>query len=284
MTDTEPLLAHVPVTQLSEAPSEWMLFLHGILGSKSNWRSIARRLVAKQPGLGALLVDLRMHGNSRGLAPPHTVESAARDVLALEAKLGAPVRAVLGHSFGGKVALAYARARNDDALRDVWVIDSLPGARATRRGSEGTLLVIELLRSLGSRFESREKFVEQVLAHGLARDLATFLAMNLERDATGDAFVLRLDLDAITEMLDDYFAQDLWPVVEHPPGRARIHLVVGGKSGLFEPTDLERARAAVAALPERVFLTVFPDAGHWIHTEAPDELLRLVSDAARTAD
>lgn len=276
------LLAHVPVTQLSETPSEWMLFLHGILGSKSNWRSIARRLVAAEPGLGALLVDLRMHGNSRGFAPPHTVEAAAQDVLALEEKLGAPVRAVLGHSFGGKVALAYARARGDDALRDVWVIDSLPGMRPTRRGSEGTLLVIELLRSLGSRFESREKFVEQILAHGLARDLATFLAMNLERDPeTGEGFALRLDLDAIEAMLADYFAVDLWPVVEHPPGRARIHLVVGGLSPLFEPDDLARARAAVAAQPDRVSLTVVPKAGHWIHTEAPDELLRIVGSRPR---
>src|SRR5690606_41911913 len=42
----------------------WMLFLHGILGRRSNWRSFSRRWVAARPGWGAVLVDLRGHGDS----------------------------------------------------------------------------------------------------------------------------------------------------------------------------------------------------------------------------
>jgi len=280
---SEPTLAHVPVSHLGETPAQWMLFLHGILGSKSNWRSIARRFVAARPAWGALLVDLRMHGQSRGFAPPHGVESAARDLLELDGHAGAPIRGVLGHSFGGKVALAYARAREAarDPLAHVFVVDSMPGARSDRRGSEGTVLVLELLRALGPRFETREAFVEQILAHGLSRDLATFLAMNLERapDAPDAGFALRLDLDALGAMLDDYFAVDLWRLVESPPRGTRVHLLVGGRSPLFGPEDLARARTAAADAPDRVTLTVLAQAGHWVHTDAPDALVDALVDA-----
>ena len=45
-------------------PQKWLLFLHGILGSGANWRSFARKILEPRPHWGALLVDLRMHGQS----------------------------------------------------------------------------------------------------------------------------------------------------------------------------------------------------------------------------
>src|SRR5687768_8909394 len=86
-------------------PSRWLVVLHGILGSGDNWRLFARKLCQQAPGWGACLVDLRGHGQSQGAPPPHTLESAADDVLRLEAHLGLRVAAIAGHSFGGKVAL-----------------------------------------------------------------------------------------------------------------------------------------------------------------------------------
>src|SRR5262245_8884848 len=86
------------------APRGWLLLLHGILGSGANWRTIARRVVTARPELGAVLVDLRMHGRSQGAPPPHTIDTAAGDLVHLAAELS--LAAVVGHSFGGKVALA----------------------------------------------------------------------------------------------------------------------------------------------------------------------------------
>src|SRR4051812_33412858 len=123
-------LAHVIVTSPSlpagEAPSRLLLFLHGILGSGPNWRTFAKQIVAARPDWGAVLVDLRLHGESQdGFAPPHTLAAAAADLEELIATLeqtdeAAPlvvrprVRGVLGHSFGGKVALELARQRAGD--------------------------------------------------------------------------------------------------------------------------------------------------------------------------
>jgi len=74
----------IPAAQEASAgPAQWMLVLHGILGSGGNWRSFARRVAEACPSWGFVLVDLRMHGLSQGAPPPHTVESAARDLVRL---------------------------------------------------------------------------------------------------------------------------------------------------------------------------------------------------------
>src|SRR5580692_7313306 len=103
-----------------------MLVLHGILGSGNNFATIARRLAAACPAWGFALVDLRMHGQSQGAPPPHTIAAAAEDLGRLEEGLRSPVAGVMGHSFGGKVALAYA-ARAQHELDQVWVLDASPG-------------------------------------------------------------------------------------------------------------------------------------------------------------
>lgn len=265
-------------TSILRAPrgdaSRWALFLHGILGSRGNLRSLARAFVSARAGWGAVLVDLRKHGQSQDLDPPHTVEAAANDLREID--LDAPVGAVIGHSFGGKVALAYAAAAPRE-LEEVWILDSNPGARPTARGSEATLEVLSTLEALPRRWPSREAFVERIVEAGRGELLGGWLAMNLERE--GDDFELRLDLVAIRALLDDYFARDLWDVFESPPGDTEMHLVIGARSTVLDESDRQRAEEA-ARRSDRVHVHTL-DAGHWLHVEAPDALAALLTAARR---
>ena len=95
---------------------------HGILGSGQNWRGFARKLQQIR-SLNIVLVDLRCHGRSPPQLPPHTVDACSRDLLKLSGVVGAP-DIVIGHSFGGKVALASLRYLKP---QQVWVLDSPPG-------------------------------------------------------------------------------------------------------------------------------------------------------------
>ena len=140
------------VTAKDATPSAWILFLHGILGRGANWTTIARRLTADRPTWGAALVDLRMHGASQSMSPPHTIDAAAADLD--EIVLPGPVRGVVGHSFGGKVALAYL-LRHPDTLSHVWLVDSNPGACREARGSEATVAIVDLLLTFPPLFSSR---------------------------------------------------------------------------------------------------------------------------------
>ncbi|HEY2367730.1 MAG TPA: alpha/beta hydrolase, partial [Polyangiaceae bacterium] len=150
-----------------------MAFLHGILGSSSNWRSFAQRLMRQKPGWRALLVDLRKHGGSQDADPPHTLAACAADLAELEKSVGR-IDAVLGHSFGGKVALEYVFQRKD--LELAWILDSAPGARPDRRGSESTVQIVKLIGTLPERFDTRDAFVEYVEKQGVERSIAMWLA------------------------------------------------------------------------------------------------------------
>ncbi|CAN0888061.1 Abhydrolase domain-containing protein C22H12.03 [Linum grandiflorum] len=84
------------------------VLLHGILGSRKNWGSFAKRLAQEFPMWQFLLVDLRCHGDSASVSRrgPHSVSSTALDVLKLVAHLRITPRVLIGHSFGGKVVLS----------------------------------------------------------------------------------------------------------------------------------------------------------------------------------
>jgi esterase len=104
---SDRILNHSRVTAPDSTPERWLLVLHGIYGTGRNWGTIAKRLAEERPGWGVLLVDLRLHGGSTGFEPPHTLGAAADDVDRLVEHLDFHAAAVMGHSFGGKVALLY---------------------------------------------------------------------------------------------------------------------------------------------------------------------------------
>jgi len=138
------------------AATSTVLFLHGILGSGANLRALAARYVAARPQVTVTLVDLRGHGKSKAGDGPHNVGACARDLVALETRLSLPVSGVLGHSFGGKVALAYHALRPD--LARVHVLDSAPFSRAEPTGSEQTMRVIAMLEAAPAQFADRDAF------------------------------------------------------------------------------------------------------------------------------
>jgi esterase len=257
-----------------DTPERWIVFLHGILGQGNNWRGIARRVLAERPGYGAALVDLRAHGGSRGVPPPDDLEAAADDVARVIEELAPAECAVIGHSFGGKVALALAmRAR----FRTLVVVDSLPGARPDHRGSESTLEVLDLLDALPERFASRDEFIGRLTGGGQREAIAKWLAMNLERD--GDGWRFTIEVARIRRLLDDYFERDLWAVIDPPPPGLSVHLVIGGRSPVYQPEDRERALALAATHPEAVAVHVLESAGHWVHVDDPEGLIALVKEA-----
>jgi pimeloyl-ACP methyl ester carboxylesterase len=271
-------LAHQLVTAPSAAPSGLLVFLHGILGSGPNWRTFAKQVVQARPSWGAVLVDLRLHGESQGaFAPPHTVEAAARDVGELLATLDRPARAVLGHSFGGKVALELARQCDAD-LDTLFVVDSTPSARPEGKGAGSTAHIVELLMELPDEFPDRGAFTAWIEARGVARPTAMWLAMNVRPVPHTTRFVFRVDVRGIRALLADYFVRDLWPILEDPPrGSAmQTHLIVGGRSGVVDADDRLRA----SRIP-RTTLDVIAEADHWVHVDAPDALRALVLDYLR---
>lgn len=249
-------------------PAGRLLVLHGFLGAGRNWSSFARRLVDLRPGWEACLVDLRLHGDSLDVAPPHSVEAAAEDVVEIADASDRPV-ALLGHSFGGKVALL-ALARLPTPPSQCWVIDSTP---SVSRGGGSAERMLERLESSPPDFPDRDAGVRWIMEAGFDAPTARWMATNLER--VGDAFRWRLDAGGLRSLLDDFLATDAWSVLEDPPPGTEIHVVRARASSIVAPADVERLER-IAARGEPVELHEL-EGGHWLHMDNPDGLLDLLS-------
>ena len=259
-----------PIQAGAQPPARWLAIAHGIFGSGSNWRSVARKLVEKRPDWGVALLDLRQHGRSEGGDPPHDLASCAADVhiKTLElARQKMPVEAIAGHSFGGKVALAL-RSAAPRGLRQTWILDASPSARpgalADPRNSVGRVLA--LLERLPKQWKRREDFTNAVIADGHDATLAGWLALNLTRDT----FKLQLDLGAIRQMLEDYYARDLWRAVEMGTLPGDLEAVIATRSNAVSEAD--GARLAAAGSHVHVHRV---EGGHWLNVDAPAAMVDL---------
>jgi esterase len=248
------------------SPAQWMAVLHGIFGSGRNWGSVARSLVRARPEWGALLVDLRQHGESMGFEAPHTLERTAADLAALSDARA--IRALMGHSFGGKIALL--RGRDDEGVQQVWVLDSTP---EVFEPSGGPWSVLRILRTVPDRYDSRDDAVAALEEQGMERGLSLWMATNLER--RHDAYVWRLDQDDMEAMLLDFYRTDLWPLVEEPRAGLEIHFVRATGSSVLSADAVGRIRAAGEATGQ-VFLHDV-QGGHWLNADNPDALVDLMA-------
>ena len=252
---------HTELVAAPEAtPKQLAFVLHGVFGSSANWRMFTRSLAKERPAWGFVLCDLRGHARSLGALPPHNLDAMADDLENLESAFDSPIAAVIGHSLGGKVALAYA-LRGRPKLAQTWVLDSQPGALPF---SGMTIEVLEMLERLPRVFADRQDFLRDVKAAGHTDQVAAWLAMNVRRD--GDELVLKLELPAIRAILEDYYRTNYWAQLERLSG---LHMVVGTESFIWNDDDaarLARLEETSGAAVHRVA------AGHWVNVDAPDEL------------
>lgn len=236
-----------------------LIVLHGLFGSGTNWRTVARRLSRHRR---VLLVDLRNHGRSPH-APDMRYPTLAGDVESLLDRLEIDAVDVVGHSMGGKTAMCLA-LRSPARVSRLCVVDIAPAASGhDHDGPIGALRALPL-----------EQVTRRADADALLRDavpeagLRAFLLQNLEAGPSG--YRWRIDLAAIEAALPDLVA---WP--EPAPGsvyRGPCLFVRGARSDYVTDADVPGIRRLFPAA--RVHTV--DGAGHWVHAESPDAFLAAV--------
>lgn len=264
-------LHHHRVHAPGASPERWMFLLHGIYGAGRNWNRVARDVVAARPDWGVIPLDLRGHGRSEPGVPPHTLDACVDDLLRLRDALGHPVDAVLGHSFGGKVALLLGD-RPEAGISSVVVIDSTPDARAPEGSAWGMLRV---LRGAPGPFADREAGIAAVEGFGYDRPVAQWMGTNLEPAPGGNGLRWRLDAAQMEALLRAFFARDAWPVLEAAVG-PEIHMVRATRSRILTPAAIERIEHA-GAVTGRVRLHEI-EGGHWLNADNPAAVTALVAE------
>jgi esterase len=236
-----------------------LTILHGLFGSGRNWNALGRRL-AEQACV--LLPDLRNHGGSPH-AEPMTYPAMAADVGALWDRQEIERSDLIGHSMGGKAAMWLALTEPERVDRLV-VVDIAP----VRYDHSFQWLIWSLRRlpldRTSGRAEADEWLARQIPESGLRR----FLLQNLVW--RGSRYGWRLNLDAIEEAGTELMG---FPDVDGVrPFEGRVLFIVGERSTYVLPEhDAVISRLFPRAAVERV-----PDAGHWLHSERPEQFLAIV--------
>lgn len=244
-----------------------LLLLHGFTGRGADWSPLLRPFGR----LGrTIVVDLLGHGRSDAPADPrrHALEAQARDLAAILRELDAAPAAVLGYSFGARVALRLVV--DQPSVVRALVLESPsagiadPAARARRRAEDEELAAsIErdgIEAFVDSWWETTPVFESERALSPAIR--ARLRATRLRNRPEGLAGSLRGAGQGAME-----------PIHDRLGGIRAPTLVVAGE---LDPIGVARAREVAAAIPG-ARLEVIPGAGHAAHRETPAAFRRLVS-------
>jgi pimeloyl-ACP methyl ester carboxylesterase len=237
-----------------------LVVLHGLFGAKRNWATIAKALA---PHHRVLTVDLRNHGASPWDAV-HDYPALAGDVARfIHTHMGGPA-AVLGHSMGGKAAMVLA-LEEPGLVERLVVVDIPPAPSRTS--------LIDALRAMQQvplAACTRRGDVDAALASTIADPaVRAFLVQNVTAGPNGLAWAMNLDAIA-----HDFPAIVGFPDV--PAGRifsGPTLFVVGERSDYVRPEH----HAVIHRLFPAATVEVVTGAGHWVHADAPDAFLAVVS-------
>lgn len=227
--------------------------LHGLYGQGNNFLTVQRRLAGSRR---VITLDLRNHGASPH-APTMDYPTMAGDVLETLRALAALPCALVGHSMGGKVAMAAALMAPAEVSR-LLVADIAPTTYAHAGHHETYLAAMAALNlSPGLTRAAADAALAMSVPDAAVRG---FLLQSLR---TGAAPSWRFNLDAIRESLPALLG---WPVLARARYAGPTLFVAGGRSDYISGEQ----RAPIRVLfPQARFITL-KEAGHWLHVDDPD--------------
>lgn len=251
---------------------EAIVLIHGLAGSSSTWKDVMPSLVETHD---VIAPDLLGHGESAKPMGDYSLGAHASGLRDLLAVLDVPSATVVGHSFGGGVAMqvAYQHPEMCDRLilvasgglgRDVsWLLraGTLPFSEYamplvfSRRVAEGGNRIGERLDRLGWQSPGLREWWRSYTSLANAENRRAFVRTIRTVIDTGGQTVSALDRLHLASNLPT--------------------LIVWGDHDHVIP--VEHAEVAHDAIPGSR-LCVLPGVGHFPHTEVPDQFLAVVHD------
>lgn len=237
-----------------------LFILHGLLGSLDNWQTIAKNLANNYK---VFTVDQRNHGRS-----PHTdsmdYQSMAADVQDLMEQEELGSTHIIGHSMGAKTAMQLA-LNAPEKIDKLIAVDM--GPKANEPGHE---IIFNALKMVDlSKVKKRQDAEDQIKHRIPDFGIRQFLLKNLERTGYGD-YQWKMNLPVI----EKEYPRILEAVKGQSPFSRPTLFIKGGRSDYIKESEFEDFKTWFP----QARLTTIPDAGHWVHAEAPEAFLEHVKN------
>jgi esterase len=276
-----------------------VLLLHGLLGSKRNFASLAKSLGNQlETKRRILAVDLRNHGDvlPQNWQDDMSYTSMAQDVVAFLERHELQQVILVGHSMGGKVAQTLALTR-PELVQGLVVLDMAPVAYQPQEPHwKAVTSIIQTLQSLppplnNNNHEQQQQQQQQHTKQSVDKHLQSTIpdpALRgfclLNWDAKNHQWAI--PMDKIAHALPILAAFDIQTNnQEHhggvngessssssPQYHGDVFFIHGGQSKFVRHAHME----TIAQYFPNHMLTTIRGAGHWVHAEAPDDTLALL--------
>jgi pimeloyl-ACP methyl ester carboxylesterase len=256
-----------------------VVLLHGLAASSQTWATVAPRLGAHTR---VIAPDLLGHGESaKPRSGDYSLGAYAAGLRDLLVALGVPRATIVGHSFGGGVAMQFAYQFPELTERLVLVAsgglgsDVSPALRAATL--PGTALALRIAATITPKWVAR-------LGQRVAQTLPW--TSRAEIDGLADAFRSFTDRGARSAFTHTVRGALNWSG-QRLDGTERLYLLtdtpvllVAGSRDSVIPVD--HTRAAHHVLPVSR-LEIFDGAGHFPHVEQPQRFADLLDDFLATS-
>lgn len=245
------------------------VFLHGLMGYGMNWRRIVKGLEGTER---VLTFDQRGHGKSWQPLTGYAAEDYADDLYLILQELGWERIILVGHSMGGRNALEFAH-KFPEKVEKLVIEDIGPEGDETAIDYYHWLLGL-VPTPFPNKLQAKEFFLNEFKSLVAGRSqhpetLGQYLYSNIidKPDGTAD---WRFSKDAIFASVVQGRAKDRWNELRSLP--MPILVIRGAESNELSP---EVFRQMTLANP-RIEAVEIPNAGHWVHSDQPEEFLRVI--------
>jgi len=248
-----------------------LIILHGLYGSSDNWYSVGRALADHHE---VFMLDQRNHGNSPH-HPNHDYPVMSDDLNEFFMRHNLEQAVILGHSMGGKTALAFG-LRNPQKVEKMIVVDISPFGYDETSAPEVVShekIMQSLLTLQPETLKGRQDADNKLQPLIRSEPVRQFLLKNLKRDREGK-FYWTMNLPVLQQHLADIYASIMPPAQTHPNDIPEFPLmfIKGKNSGYLGKEEFDNIRHF---FPHAVLIEI-PGAGHWVHAEQPDDFLKTV--------
>ncbi|MEE9334021.1 MAG: alpha/beta fold hydrolase [Granulosicoccaceae bacterium] len=240
---------------------EPLLILHGLFGSLDNYRSIALHFERHHQ---VHRIDLPGHGNSDTLSKL-SISAMADEIQRYLEQNKIERCSVIGHSLGGKVAMALANNDTQQRISKLIIVDIAPRLYPPHHQE-----LLDALSSLDLNTVIDRRDADKLLRATIAEaGVRAFLLKSLIRDAD-KALRWQFDLNGINA---NYTSIREMPTMAKAIAIPTL-FIKGSKSDYIREADAELIKRHFS----QVTLKEIPGAGHWVHAEKPAVFSRLCTE------